>query len=648
MNSLVTDAEFFRLIDWDAAAPKTLRQIAKSGDWQRAVRVLTTQASKSSVAPGHQSRKLALWSLHDLQRPQRLSRLIAAWQAFGATRPASRRSSIKSNGRGPQARSVPTDKGRALQELAAATEEWLAAASGQGPVLPLELLIVFEILRDAAAHFPLELAARLWRITLEIAVSQISRNGTHSRAAADRTQDLGQAAVEAELAWQAGLLFSPVAGSTALRDAGRAGLWDLLAQASDESGVPAARTLRILPAWMTSVIRAREWGRRFGQSLFTPSQEKRVRGVVSSIAKICREDGRLALVGGTANGLSDVWSAAAATFPAPLLKASPAAHYLLSIGREKIASRSRRNGAARNGSRRNGSRRNGSAGHKVVRPVFQSDASRLACLRGDWSPTANSLLVSHQGRFPALELALGGTTLFAGDWEIDLRVDGRPVEPAEWTCVCWHSDDDGDYLELQTRPAGVRVERQVFLSRTDDFALLADVISTDGHAKIECSSRLPLAPDCAAIAQTRSRESGLVCGGARVRAFPLGLSCPRFEASAGQLGSVDGRLELTQVGLGGLYAPLVLDWNPRRRRSPVSWRPLTVAQDGAAVRSNGAAAFLLEVGPEKWLIYRSLLPTLEPRSVLGQHTMYETLVGCFVRGDLEPIVQVEQTTESGA
>jgi hypothetical protein len=393
--------------------------------------------------------------------------------------------------------------------------------------------------------------------------------------------------------------------------------------------------------------------------LFGPSQEKRVRGVVSSIAKFCREDGRLALVGGAANGLCDVWSAAASTFPVQLRKTSPAAHYLRSLGRGKPIGAVRGNGAARNGSRRNGSRRNGSrrngspqngaVRHKAVRPVFQSDESRLACLRGDWSPTANSVLVSHQGRFPALEMALGGTPLFAGDWELDLRIDGRPVEPAEWTCVCWHSDDDGDYLELQSRPAGVRVERQIFLSRTDQFALLSDaILADDDRAKLEILSRLPLAQDCAAFAQTRSRECRLLCGGARVRVLPLALNCPRVEAAAGQLGSADGRLELSQVGVGGLYAPLVLDWNPRRGRSPASWRRLTVARDGAAVRPSDAAGFLLEIGPAKWLIYRSLAPTLEPRSVLGQHTMYETLVGRFVSGDLEPLVQVEQTTESNA
>jgi hypothetical protein len=635
VNPLVADAEFFRLIDWGPAAPKLLRQSAHSGDWQRAVRVLTTQVAggrNSSSAPNREAPKAALWSLHDLPRPQRLSRLVAAWQACVSERKKSRRAA---------------HGGRDRQELAAATEEWLCSASGQRPVLPLELLILFEILRDAAAQFPVELTTRLWRTTLQIAVEQFPRTG--GTANDGRGLDLGQAALEAELAWQAGLLFSPVAGSAALRDAGRAGLWSLLAQSSDESGVPSAGALRPLPVWMTSVVRAREWGRCFGQSLFSPSQEKRVRGVLSSIAKFCREDGRLALVGGAANGLCDVWSAAAATFPVQLRKSSPAAHYLLSLGHGKTSAAARGNGAARNGSRRNGSPRNGAVRHKAVRPVFQSDESRLACLRGDWSPNANSVLVSHQGRFPALEMALGGTPLLAGDWELDLRIDGRPVEPAEWTCVCWHSDDDGDYLELQTRPAGLRVERQIFLSRTDQFALLSDaILADDERAKLEILSRLPLAPDCAAFAQTRSRECRLLCGGARVRALPLALNCPRLEHAAGQLGSAEGRLELSQVGVGGLYAPLVLDWNPRRGRSPVSWRRLTVARDGAAVRPSDAAGFLLEIGPSKWLIYRSLVPTLEPRSVLGQHTMYETLVGRFVRGDLEPLVQVEQTTESKA
>src|ERR1700722_196938 len=50
----------------------------------------------------------------------------------------------------------------------------------------------------------------------------------------------------------------------------------------------------------------------------------------------------------------------------------------------------------------------------------------------------------------------------------------------------------------------------------------------------------------------------------------------------------------------------------RRRRSPAAWRRLTVAYAGSAVPSGEAAGYLLEVGPLKWMYYRSLLPALEP------------------------------------
>ncbi len=260
------------------------------------------------------------------------------------------------------------------------------------------------------------------------------------------------------------------------------------------------------------------------------------------------------------------------------------------------------------------------------------------------------MVVAHHRRYPTLEMAIGGTTLFAGDWEIEVRLDGRTVEPAGWSCVCWQSDGDGDYFELQSRPDGLRIERQIFLSRTDDFALLADIVVADPETvgrdtRLESTSRWTLVPDAALIAQTRTRESRLVFGGRTARAFPLGLNCSRVEGVSGHLISVDGRVELSQTGVGGLYAPLVIDWNPRRRRSPAAWRRLTVAYAGAAVPSGEAAGHLLEVGPLKWMYYRSLLPALEPRSVLGQHTIYESLIGRFVRGDVEPLVQVEQSTD---
>ncbi len=312
----VDDAEFFRLIKWDRAAPKPLRQLAKSGDWQRAIRVLTKgiTGSKSSVPRSDgPTRKLALWSLHDFRRPQRLSRLLAAWQAFVPDGPVPRRTSAGSNGRQATVASKHS-KGAKSAGLIAATEEWLAAITDRQPILPLELLVLFEILHEAASGFPVDLAVRLWRTTLGIAVGQFS--GTVERAVETLSRtpghDLGQTALHAELKWQAGLLFAPVAGSSALREAGRAALWSLIAHSSDAAGVPEAHTLGSLPIWMTSVIRSREWGNRIGQPLFSASQERRFRGMVNSIAKFCHEHGRLSLASSPTNGSGSVWSAAAA------------------------------------------------------------------------------------------------------------------------------------------------------------------------------------------------------------------------------------------------------------------------------------------------------------------------------------------------
>jgi hypothetical protein len=641
-NPHLENAEFFSLIEWDPAAPKRLRRSAQSGDWQGALRLLTAPPGVLSLPRGLNltDRKLALWSLYDLDCPPRASRLLIAWQGFKPLRSKFRRA-IGTNGRKPRGAATQEGAAGSIQELAAACDEWLSGASPIDPIQSIELLLLFEILREAGANLPVDLAARLWRTALEASIRQLSgADLAASRAAPQAIENRRQTAFEAELAWEAGLLFAAVAGSAQLREQGRATLSSLLADSSDSSGIPVAHSLSDLPAWMTSVVRAREWGRMFGRPLLTPSQESRLRQILTSIAKFCRADGRPALTNCAANGLSRVWSTAAATFPPRLQQGSPAVAYLLALGRTEPAPSARIRTNGRNGSLRNG------VSHKRKSPVFQSDSSRLACLRSNWTQAADSILVSHCGRFPRLEMAVGERPLLAGDWELELNIDGQAVEPGNWNCVCWHSDHDGDYLELQTSLVDVRVERQIFLSRNDGFALLADAVRADVSSKVEFTSRVALAPGCGAAAQTRTRECRLVSDGVAARAFPLALNCPRVEGTAGRLSPSEGQIELSTTGAGGLYAPLVLDWNPSRRRTPVTWRRLTVASGGAAVQPSEAAGFLLEAGSSKWLFYRSLARALEPRSILGQHTMYETLVGRFVRGDVEPIIQIEQAAES--
>jgi hypothetical protein len=631
-NPRLDHAEFFGQVQWDPAAPKAFARSARSGDWRNLIERLGTLSA--GRLPAAILLKASLWSLRDLECPPRASRLVTAWQSFGRRGTAPPKSVRRAtNGR------VGPGRGQSggSHELAAAVDEWLGSPFDDQPPYLLELLIAFEIQRDAAKHLPIDLRARLYRTLVAHSIARLKPVAPISA-----TQDARPNALDAELAWQAGLLFGSIAGAAKLRDEGRDRLWQLLEASSDVRGVPTADALRDLPAWTVSIVRARDWGTRLKQHLFNVTQEKRISGLVEAVARLCRTDGRPALVRGETNGLTDVWSIAAASLPARWQISSPEVRYLRSLAHEGTKN-GRVAAAGRNGSSPKVSRPRESSP-----PVFQSDESRLACLRSDWSASGSLLAVSHSGRFPVLEMSIGGKTLFSGDWELEARIDGRPVNPGAWNCSCWNSDEEGDYFELQARTEDVCIERQIFLSRKDSFVLFADAVLSGGDARIESVSRLPLTGECATLAQSGSREYRLRFPGSLVRVFPLALNGPREESAASQLSACETHLELVQSGIGRVFAPLVLDWNPRRRRSPAAWRRLTVAQNGTPVPSSRAAGYLLENGPSKWLFYRSLLSTLEPRSVLGQHTMYETMVGRFAKGDFDPMVLVEQSTKKDA
>jgi hypothetical protein len=184
------------------------------------------------------------------------------------------------------------------------------------------------------------------------------------------------------------------------------------------------------------------------------------------------------------------------------------------------------------------------------------------------------------------------------------------------------------------------------LTRADDLLFLADVVIADDEARIEYSSRLPLAPDVTATADTRTRSCSLATKSGSARAFPLGLPCERIAGAAGRFAASNGLLELRHSARGGLFAPIVVDWNPDRLRSTAVWRPLTVAQNGVILPARSAAGYRLQIGAAQWLVYRSLSRIPEPRTVLGHHTLYETVIGRFAHGSVDPIVSVEQSAAS--
>jgi hypothetical protein len=383
-----------------------------------------------------------------------------------------------------------------------------------------------------------------------------------------------------------------------------------------------------LPLWLAPLVRSSIWSRRFDQPLWNTEQQRRFNDLLERAVALSRADGRLAMT----NGLP--------TEPLPLLQTAadlldwsanhPARNLLKSVEKARTEPRTlttlRKPGVA-------------------VMPSNQSDWARFALLRTDWSAAAASVAIAHHGSYPDLDATIDGQPLLHGPWGLDLQLGDTGVQLAdEWACVCWESDPDADYAELQmTGPNRLRVERMVLLSRQDKFLLIADAISGAPAGRLRYRSRLPLVAGVRTEWESGRRELRMTAGRSRARVLPLALpedttlSSPhRFEVS-------DGSLVLEQTADGqGLLAPIVIDWHPQRRSTDALWRRLTVTEAGRVLTPDTATAYRWQIGKSQWLLLRGLKPAKIPRAVLGHHTANETVIGRFdAQGEVETILAIE-------
>jgi len=281
---------------------------------------------------------------------------------------------------------------------------------------------------------------------------------------------------------------------------------------------------------------------------------------------------------------------------------------------------------------------------RLPSPASGSEPARLAILRSDWSRQSELLAVRYAGRTVEMELNIGRDQLWAGDWELNVRAGGQLAEIAgDWEELCWFSDEDVDYLELEC-PLGhnLRVQRQFLLTRRDRILLLADAVLGSVPQNVEYRSTLPLLPGVAFLAAAETREGRIATRKQQSLVLPLALPEWRIDPRRGALSLNDGRLDLWQSTFGGaLYAPLFFDLDRRRRNRPFTWRRLTVANERVIQAEHVACGYRVQIGREQWLIYRSLAQR-RPRTVLGHHVSTEFLLGRFTRrGQVEQLLEVE-------
>ena len=409
--------------------------------------------------------------------------------------------------------------------------------------------------------------------------------------------------LSAELAYTAGLLLSPLKGTSQLRRDGQMALREELLTRTDDDGTPLAETLPELPEWLGGLVRAGWWSQQLGEKLWTKTSSARFAKLVRWVTPLLRHGDRLAMSNRPARSLRSLLESA-----------------------------------------------NQLIGGDAPPTVTQSDRARVAVLRDTTSVAAPSVVVAHDGPLPRLDISIGDRTLLCGEWSLEVTSGQHNWHLDRWDCVCWQSDDDADYIELQAHAGdGRRVDRHILLSRAEHLLVLADAILTPAQPSadqpISCRSSLPLAQGITTGAvRNGQRDQRLKSRGISARVVPLALpDDPLLSSGPSSLTCHDSHLSWSHAGRGpGLFLPLVVDLAADRRRRKAEWNPLTVTEDRKIVSPSRAAAYRLRIGELQLVLYRSLAETSVPRSVIGQHTLHESFFGLLRPGDdFSPLVMVE-------
>lgn len=508
---------------------------------------------------------------------------------------------------------------------------------------PFELLVWMAVLRERGGELADKLLVRLWRRSLDWVVAACDRDVEFESKLTEDQHML----VAGELPYLAGLVFRDVRGMRRVRDRGARVLTEQLLAGTDTDGSPHARLLERLPLWLAPLCRAAHAGQLLGRPWWDKPTRLRFADLVVRSAALCRPAG-LALSNGESFGPVRLLRTAACVAgrktrrcvsrmlsvlddPTPL-------RTLATSHRKRVLDPQHDSHALRRTLRRGMTSRR--------RVSYQSDWGGVACLRANWAPAADACLLTWgEGRM-RIELSACGRPVLGGEWRGETALHGRTVRAGAWECVCWFSDGDCDYVELQA--AGemeLSLVRRVLLSRTGHFLYLVESARAGGAGALNHTLRLPLAAGTTVRADALSREWEVRAGRLPVRVFPLGLEQEAVRHAAGRMEVTEDALTLTQQSAGpGTICPLLFDWSPSRNSASAEWRRLTVVEEGRVAAPWIAAAFGLRLGKRHWVAYHSLHPGL-PRTVLGLHTPDETVFGRFTRrGNIEPIVIVEPTT----
>lgn len=426
-----------------------------------------------------------------------------------------------------------------------------------------------------------------------------------------------------ELPLTLGYLLPEIAPCRKLRSAARRALSSGLIDLLDGEGVVRARDIGAMRPLLACWTRCCAIGSEIKGGSWTPEASEQYEWFVRHALRLTRQDGSQVFSNGSAEtGGKDLFRAALK------FDGDDDDHRIATL--------------ALPGSKKSDAKRICEAA--LPEPATNSEWASVGVLRRRWSHSTAQLTVLYDEPLLRTEFSVGKDLLWSGPWTVDIRLGGQVAKPnSDWEEVCWVSDEDIVFLELEMElTEGILLQRQMLLAREDKFLFLADAVLGTQPGKLEYCGCLPLSDDVSFREDDEGREGFLVGSKPRALVIPPALPEWREERRVGELTRTDAGLQLTQTIEGScLYAPLWFDLDRRRMTRRKTWRQLTIAESLLVQPDDVAAGYRVAVGKEQWLIYRSLAEKAN-RTLLGHNLSSEMLVARFdSSGEVEPLMEVE-------
>jgi len=421
---------------------------------------------------------------------------------------------------------------------------------------------------------------------------------------------------------------------TALHEASKAmdNLAEHLERSEDNPAPWLAHGATYLRAALACVVRCRVLANALGLRNWFPPQQRALAGLLKHAARWARPDGtQLLAAGSTAPRTKAMWEALVRQTKNPRsLQALMHSSGLLPSSTPRIAAKL-------------------NPGKLPPLTVYCDEAAGVV-MQSDWRKKGSRCAIDFSDSEICLEvLGPQGKAVLAGEWTAQVELDQQAqLQLDAWSEVCWFSDDDVDYLEVEAKfGQHARVQRQALFFREERMLLLADALLCDQDGPWSLASRIPLAGEASFQPTPKTTEGFLVSSsGARCLALPLHLPEWRQQNTSGQF-QMEGDMLVAQQRCHGqrLYVATLISLCNTHARQAYTWRNLTVGEELQIVSPQEAVAFRVQIDKQQWIIYRSLT-TPKRRTALGMHTLAEFYAGSFDcdNGDIDTLLEVEPTS----